>query len=144
MNDNWEKRAREHRLEYFRQWRAKNKGYNNKYVKKWRVENVPCYLVDLAKRRSIRKNIPFNLDGEWIDKHWTGRCELTNIPFIIGLGTSKKTVYSPSIDRIKPELGYTKGNCRFVLWGVNAFKGVGTDKDMYKIANALIDERKKK
>lgn len=35
-------------------------------------------------------------------------------------------------------MGYVIENCRMVIFGVNALKGRGTDKDLYKIANAII------
>ena len=51
-------------------------------------------------------------------------------------------MFIPSIDRIDPKGGYTTDNCRFVLQGINAFKGQETDENMYRIAEALLSTRK--
>jgi hypothetical protein len=35
----------------------------------------------------------------------------------------------PSIDRIDPtQSGHMKANCRVILWGLNAFKGVASEE----------------
>lgn len=46
--------------------------------------------------------------------------------------------FSPSVDKIKPELGYIENNCRWILLGLNSMKSTGTDTDMLYIAQALI------
>jgi hypothetical protein len=49
---------------------------------------------------------------------------------------------SISIDRINHTSGYTKDNIRFVLNQVNVFRSNGSDERMYKIAEALLKNRK--
>lgn len=101
--------------------------------------NVPYKkLLITAAARATKKKVPFSLTVEWAEKTWTGRCAVTGIEFKLGLLTSGPKMYSPSIDRIVPELGYVPGNCRFILWAVNAFKCGGTDEDMRVIAAAII------
>jgi len=70
-------------------------------------------LLRHAKNRSIKKNLPFDLDKNWIDiKLKNGKCELSNIDFQF---TSDNDLhfnpFSPSIDRVDPKKGYTKDNC---------------------------------
>lgn len=48
---------------------------------------------------------------------------------------------SPTVDRIDNDLGYTKENTRFVIWGVNALRGTGDDDVMYLIAEAITISR---
>lgn len=48
---------------------------------------------------------------------------------------------SLSIDRVKPELGYTQDNVRFILHCLNAMKGNGTDGQVLEICK-LVAERK--
>lgn len=45
------------------------------------------------------------------------------------------------MDRIDSSKGYTQDNCRFILFAVNSFKGVGTDALMLEIAQALLERR---
>jgi hypothetical protein len=92
-----------------------------------------------ARSRAKKNGVAFSLTEDWVTARWTGRCEITNIQFNtekIGFGSD---LYSPSIDRIIPALGYTPENCRFVLNAVNAMKSMGTDQDVYKIAKAIVE-----
>lgn len=98
-------------------------------------------LLSSARERAKRKGVPYDLTTEWAQAEWTGRCALTNIPFRLGEQEPGPKFFSPSIDRIVPSLGYVIGNCRFVLWAVNAMKYDGTDADIYVIAEALLSNR---
>ncbi len=82
------------------------------------------------------RNLPFTLTDEWARARWTGKCELTGIPFVVEGKHGK--FFSPSLDRIDPKLGYVDGNCRFILFAVNTLKGVGTDEDMMLVARGLV------
>jgi len=96
------------------------------------------FLLGNARERAKEKNIPYNLTKEWAEARYTGKCELTKIPFSIN-GRISFNPFSASIDRIDPHLGYTTDNCRFILMAVNAFKARMNDDQMYKIAKALVD-----
>lgn len=76
---------------------------------------------------------------EWAEKRWTGKCEITGLPFI--LSTQRNPyLFSPSLDKIVPSLGYVPDNCRFILHAVNALKGAGTDEQMLEIAKAIVEK----
>jgi hypothetical protein len=90
-----------------------------------------------ARTRALKKGFSFDLTHEWAAQNWTGKCAVTNLPFEIG--TVRSFAFAPSIDRKDSSLGYIQGNCRFVLFAVNSFKGVGTDETMLAIAKALVD-----
>jgi len=96
-------------------------------------------LLRGAQSRAKKKNLPYDLTKEWLLSRWTGRCELSGIPFVLRDGAPGPKFYSPSIDRIVPALGYVQSNCRVILWAVNALKHDGTDEDMYRVARALAD-----
>lgn len=104
--------------------------------------NRPYKLMRAAKTRSNKLGIPFDLDRQWVADRWTGKCELTGIEF--DLTANERSPISPSIDKINPELGYTKSNCRFILWSLNAFKGTMDDDLMYRIATELVANKRKK
>lgn len=96
-------------------------------------------FIPTAQARAAKKNVPFSLTREWARERWTGCCEITGIEFSTAKTTRGPGFFSPSIDRIVPELGYTPENCRFVLWAVNAFKSGGTDEDMLMVARAIVE-----
>ncbi len=96
-------------------------------------------MLNSTKCRAKKKGIPFNLDAPWMTEHWNGgACEVTGLEYILNVPAKWITGnYAPSIDRIDPAGGYTKNNCRLVVWMFNSAKGVGTDKDILKLAEAL-------
>ncbi len=66
----------------------------------------------------------------------TGVCELSGLPFSdIKFGSRRP--YVPSIDRIKPELGYVRENVRVVLWALNTAMGTWGLEELLKIINAV-------
>lgn len=94
-----------------------------------------------SKQRAKNRNTPFTLTKDWCETRWTGRCEVTNIEFVLSTKRSPY-LFSPSLDQIIPGLGYTPENSRFVLHAVNALKGEGTDLDMLLIAQAIVKQLK--
>ena len=94
-------------------------------------------LMYTARERAKKKDLPFDLTAEWGEATWTGRCALTDLPFLIGQRGSGPKPRSPSIDRIEPALGYVRSNCRFILHAVNALKQDGTDQEMLEVAMAI-------
>ena len=90
-----------------------------------------------SKARANKRKIPFTITKDWAAARWTGRCEVTGIAFVLSTGRNPY-LFSPSLDRIIPSLGYAPENSRFVLHAVNALKGAGTDEDMLMIAKAIV------
>lgn len=105
-------------------------------IREKRLASKPLLLMQAARLRAKKTGLPFDLDRAWVEKNWTGMCALTGMPFEMRLSTLHP--FSPSIDRKNNAEGYVKGNCRFVLFGVNSLKGTGTDIDVRDIAQALV------
>lgn len=120
--------------------RARSKTYFRVYFEKTAATQPWLYLFRGARQRAKENNVPFDLDEAWAKQRWTGRCELTDLEFSPPEKRkgNKLRNFSPSIDRIVGERGYTKDNCRFILWAVNSFKRDSSDADMYKTAVALV------
>lgn len=95
-------------------------------------------LKGAAQRARDRGEI-FSLTEAWALARWTGKCEWTGVPFVVGRKT--RTWRSPSIDRIDSTKGYTPENSRFILWGLNMVKHEGTDdevREFFKIVSTRI------
>ena len=117
-------------------WRSRNKSKVLAIQKKYRSNNPLNWrsskMVCEAKAKSLRKNIPFNIDFQYVyNLCKTGKCDITGIGFNT---TSGKNPCSPSLDRIVPKLGYIRGNVRVILWALNAFKNEWSDSEIYPIA----------
>jgi hypothetical protein len=125
-------REKNRRRDLARKDRRSAELYKNRRLYPW----IPLFRS--AKARAAASGLPFSLTKEWLKNRWTGRCELTGIEFVIGEGIGGSTIYSPTIDKIIPALGYAPTNCRIVLKAVNLLKLNGTDEQMYAIAEALL------
>lgn len=105
----------------------------------WRQQArlTPAYragrLVAGAKQRTT-----CTLTMEWVrDKIAAGYCEVTGIPFDLeGHGAPARS-FSPSLDRINPDEGYTPENTQVVAWIYNRAKGVQDHQDVLTLARAL-------
>lgn len=97
------------------------------------------YMAPLydAKARALRAGLQFDLTESWAIGRWTGKCELTGAVFERLTG-GKPSAFSVSLDRIDPDKGYVKDNCRFILWAVNRFKSNYSDATMMRIAHLLV------
>ena len=140
--EEWMAHRKENQRDRSARYAMRFPGLTNGKLRKRRAE-YPWYAMLLAAGdRSRNSGLEYNLTKEWAEKTYTGLCCLTNIPFITSYdkpaGKSGCRPYSPSIDRINPLKGYTRDNCRWVLFAVNSFKQQMTDQEMYAIAHALI------
>ena len=93
-------------------------------------------LTELKKRASF-KNMQFNLDHSWMYYKLNQKnCEVSNLLF----DHDKGVWYTQSIDRVNNNHGYTKDNCKVVLWGMNVGKGTSSYEDLYEISKAFIKQ----
>lgn len=110
-----------------------------KYTKSFK--GFTSRVIARIKNRSRAKGIKFDLDTEWYrDKLSHGVCEVSGIKFDYNYESSINGTplpFSPTIDRINPSLGYTKENCRVVVWIYNVCKQTYTDEDVMKLAKSL-------
>lgn len=121
--------------------RAYHRNHREELIRKKRAARVKApwkALISGARQRAKAKALPYDLSCDWAKARYTGRCELTGLPFRIG-SRAGMVPFSPSLDRIDQARGYTQDNCRFILFGLNAFRGTGTDQEMYQIADALLE-----
>lgn len=109
------------KLEYQRSVRLKNATNDGDY--KFYIKRRISRLLSKARLDSV----PCNIDIQYMVRLWEkqcGRCYYTSI-LMTGSGTNKglSVWNSPSVDRVKPALGYVRGNVVWCLNSVNSFKG---------------------
>lgn len=139
-------RHREKRVAYMRdRIAAQPEKYRGLALKSYwsiRINRPWASLILEAKRRATKKGLAFDLTEEWARSTWTGACSVSGLPFAIGQKGAGPKQMSPSIDRIEPSKGYLQSNCRFVLSAINSLKAEGDDLSMYRIAEAILGNRK--
>ena len=96
-----------------------------------RRNNPSVYLIKSAKQRANRKSVPFSLTPE--DVLIPEFCPILGIK----LKQQEKVLAdcSPTIDRIRPELGYVAGNVAVISHKANTVKNDGTSEEHRKIAD---------
>jgi hypothetical protein len=106
----------------------------------WRMNNQAKKILSNIKTRN---NI--DIDLEWIQSRLdAGVCEVTGIKFTAPIyGQNAKGFnhfpWIPSIDKVDPNGGYCKSNCKMVVWAYNRAKGLWTDEDMVILAKGILD-----
>jgi hypothetical protein len=88
-------------------------------------------LLNRAKHRAKVKGLPFNLTLE--DIVVPAHCPALGMPLVLGSGVSSPT--SPSLDRVIPELGYTKGNVVVISMLANQIKNSATPQQVRAVAD---------
>lgn len=126
--------------------RARVARYKEKHPEKVRAQGVRQYasrraaaLIGAAKSRARKKGLPFNLSEHVAFYHAlveAGVCQLTGLP----LSKQHGSPFAPSLDRIKPELGYVHGNVRVVLFAINMALGEWGETAYAKIAKAYVEK----
>lgn len=145
------------RKEYLKQWRKDNKEKVNAYkrasyaknpdvykghLKSWRDRNPYRALqVDLcyqAKRRAEEQNVPFDLTPD--DIVVPERCPILNLELRRNKGGAADN-NSPTLDKIKPELGYVKDNILIVSHRANVVKGNSSYEELKRWVEVLTERQ---
>lgn len=94
-------------------------------------------IIRRVKARAKLKNVPFNL--EWTDLVKTDVCPILEIPLNWDMvSEGGRSIDTPSLDRIIPELGYVKGNVRFISNLANMMKSSATKEQIQTFCKNII------
>ena len=87
-----------------------NKWYEIKY-KSTNVFGAQLEIMEAnSKQRAIKDQVPHNIDFEYLKSIATQTCPVFGIQLAWGTLGEGSSDNSPSLDKIKPEWGYVKGN----------------------------------
>jgi hypothetical protein len=97
-----------------------------------RLSRVLCN----AKGRAKQECLPFDLTLEYLTKIWPADnlCPIMRTPLTEPTGPFRHgpRPFSPSVDRIIPELGYVKGNIAIISLKANTLKNNCTDPAVFR------------
>lgn len=102
----------------------------NKNTNEWRINNREQIMLQEARNRARRKNIPFSITRDNITI--PEQCPVLNIPLFYT--PKKRTDNTPSLERIYPEKGYTPDNIIVISWRANKIRNVATFEELKQIA----------
>lgn len=89
-------------------------------------------LLRSARRRALKFGLPFDLRTE--DVVIPRECPALGIPLYRASGHKAQGPNSPTLDRIKPHLGYTRGNVRVISARANQIKSDATPEELLQVA----------
>ena len=92
-------------------------------------------LISRAKRRAKDDNLNFDIDLEYMLGIPSDTCPVLDIPLAWCASSKFRKEDAPSLDKIKPELGYVKGNVAWVSWRANRIKNDGSSEEHRRIAD---------
>ena len=124
-------------------WQAKG-WYPKLYVSKTKEDARIEIMYNGALKRARECGLPFDIDIEYLKSIKTDRCPIFDIELSWGkLGNDyTRSANSPSLDKIKPEYGYVKGNVCIISDLANTIKQNVGYEELYKVADWLYEKMK--
>jgi hypothetical protein len=113
-----------------------NKRKNNwkpEYGETYRSKNLNQILYSSAKQRANKKGLPFDISRD--DIIIPEYCPILGVKLEIKKGSQGGHSFSPSLDKIVPELGYIKGNIWVISLLANNMKSSANKEQLLKFAD---------
>jgi hypothetical protein len=95
--------------------------------------------LSVIKQRAKTQNLNFDLTFEYLEATAPEKCPVFNVNLSWGRQTGKINPTSPSLDRIVPELGYVKGNVRWLSHLANTMKSNATQEELKAFAKWILN-----
>lgn len=119
-----------------REWKRLNNERCKANGAKWYDNNRAHVLLRAAKERAKKKGLTFTVSlGRVKSALIVGVCEATGLA--LDISHSRKSAFSPSLDRVKLTEGYTDENTMVVCWGYNAAKNLFRVEDFIAVAECV-------
>jgi len=94
------------------------------------------------RKRAADKNLPFDLDVEYLLEIWVTKCPALGIDLDWSKANGQVRDNTPSLDKIIPELGYVKGNVQWLSQKANTMKSNATRTELENFAQWILNEKK--
>lgn len=92
------------------------------------------YTLRRLKQKCVKLNIPFDLERS--DLKLPDTCPVYSVPFVLG---DANHPHVPSVDRIRPDLGYVKGNVKIISRRANLIKQDSVDPNELRLIASYMD-----
>jgi len=122
-------KQREKAKRYYENNRDKVNERHKKWMSEWNKNNPKKAMFTRAQARARRKGIEFSISLE--DIAIPTHCPIFGLPLFSS--KEKKTINSPSLDRIDSSKGYVRGNIIVISEKANSIKNIGTPDELIRI-----------
>lgn len=112
-------------------WREANPEANREMKQRSYIANPKSRMLGAAKKRAEKAEVPFDIVAD--DIEIPTHCPVFGFELVDGGDRNN----SPSLDRIKPELGYVKGNIQVISTRANRIKNDATPEEMRRLADFM-------
>jgi hypothetical protein len=94
-------------------------------------------IIVSLRRRSEEQNLPFDIDGVYLFSIWPtdNLCPVLKTELLCG--QEKNCGPGPSVDKVRPELGYVKGNVRIISYRANRLKCDSTVQELLSVIDYM-------
>jgi hypothetical protein len=96
------------------------------------IRGIAVTACKASKRRARLKNLAFNLSSDYLEKIFPKTCICPILGYKMKVANINLGKLSPTLDRINPRLGYTKGNVEFVTNIANLMMTSANGRDIKK------------
>jgi len=121
-----------------KEWREKTSDYRREKKKQKHREDPRKLMLYSARHRAKHKGLDFNIELD--DIVIPDVCPVLGMPLILYQDSQQRT--SPSLDRIDPTKGYTKGNIQVISWFANTMKQDANSSELLKFAEWIFENFK--
>ncbi len=118
-----------------KEYYKKNKEKINSKKRDYNERNRDLYILNKIKQRAVARGLDFDLVID--DIAFSGNCPILGVPLVRNKG-GFAAANSPSIDRIIPSLGYTKGNIQVISNRANMMKSDATPEELRMFAKWVL------
>lgn len=116
-------------------WNASQRAYEAKL--RWKRRNPhrawAVFVRSGARQRANQYNLPFDLDVEFVLSIAVENCPALGVPLRY-LDGDKVGDFSATLDRIRPELGYVRGNVAVISRRANMIKSNANADEIERVA----------
>lgn len=121
---------------------SNGKWYVVLYNAKNKIDAQLEIMYKSAIQRARKEQLPFDIDIAFLKSIFTIECPIFGFDMTWGVLGEGHNLKSPSLDKIKPEYGYIKGNVCIISRLANMIKQDVGYEELYKVADWLHDKAK--
>ena len=121
------------------------KACDNARTAQYRKDNPFKHSASFIKTRARKKDLPYDLDAEYLESIWTSTCPVFKTKLHKPFNSGSMNVFSKSVsslDRIIPEKGYVRGNVEWISNYANTIKNGANASDLSKVADHVVMREK--